>query len=78
MSEYPQIADRAMHLRHLAEAEQHVAQGKRHIAEQEDRLAELKRRGYDTTTARELLDNFYALQEQHVQHRDRILKVLNQ
>jgi hypothetical protein len=65
-----------MHLRHLEQAEQHVALGKRHIAEQEDRIAELAKRGYDTTTARELLDNFHALQVQHIQHHDRILKEL--
>ena len=47
--------DRAMELRHLEEAERHVAQGGRHIAEQEDRVADLARLGADTTVARQLL-----------------------
>jgi len=66
--------DREMHVRHFEEAEQHVAQGKRHIAEQEDRIMDLARHGYDTTEARKLLDNFYATQVLHIQHRDRIRK----
>jgi hypothetical protein len=70
--------DRTMQLSHLEQAERHVAQGKRHIAEQEERIAEIARRGHDTAEARKLLDNFYASQVQHVQHRDRILKELDQ
>jgi len=70
--------DRAMQLSHLEQAERHVAQGKRHITEQQDLIAELARHGHDTADARKLLDNFYASQMQHVQHRDRILKELDQ
>lgn len=69
--------DRAMELRHLEEAERHVAQGGRHIAEQEDRVADLARLGADTV-ARQLLSNFYAAQILHLQHRDRILKELEE
>jgi ferritin len=70
--------DRAMELRHLEQAERHIAEGEQHIAEQEDRIADLARMGADTTKARKLLDNFYASQAQHIQHRDRILKELEQ
>ena len=67
-----------MLLRHLEQAERHVALGKRHIADQEQRVADLARSGHDTTEARKLLDNFYATQVQHIQHRDRILMELKQ
>ena len=65
--------DRDMLLRHLEEAERHVALGKRHIADQEQLVADVARSGHETTEARKLLDNFYATQVQHIQHRDRIL-----
>jgi ferritin len=70
--------DRAMQLRHLEEAERHIAEGKRHIAEQAVRISDLARQGHDTTEARKLLSTFHASQVQHVQHRDRILKELEQ
>ncbi|MDE2467180.1 MAG: hypothetical protein KGL35_00120 [Bradyrhizobium sp.] len=65
-----------MHLHHLKEAERHCAQVERHIADQEDRITSLVRGGHDTTEARKLLDNFYASQMLHIEHRDRILKEL--
>jgi hypothetical protein len=67
-----------MRLSHLKQAEQHVAEGERHIAEQEARVAELLKRGHKTATAQQLLHNFYALQAEHIQHRDRLLKELAQ
>ncbi|RXH40855.1 hypothetical protein XH94_10930 [Bradyrhizobium zhanjiangense] len=70
--------DRAMHVQHLEEAERHIAQGEGHIVEQEDRIANLARDGHDTTEARKLLDNFYATQMLHIQHRDRIREELEQ
>jgi hypothetical protein len=73
--------DCAMRLRHLEEVERHVAQVsdifKRHIVEQEDRIVDLASHGHHTAEARKFLDNFYALQ-QHIQHRDRIRKQLEQ
>ena len=67
-----------MELHDLREAERHVVEGERHIAEQEARLAEIDRDGHDTTQARRLLDNFRAVQTQHVAHRDFILKRLQE
>jgi hypothetical protein len=65
-----------MQLSHLELATRHVAQGERHIAAQEDRIADLARLGADTTMAQQLLNNFFALQIQHIQHRDRIREEL--
>jgi ferritin len=70
--------DRAMQLRHLKIAERHIVEGERRIAEQEGRIADLARRGADTTEAQKLLNNFFANQLQHIQHRDRILKELKE
>ncbi|MCP3395380.1 hypothetical protein NLM27_42425 [Bradyrhizobium sp. CCGB12] len=67
-----------MQLRHLEEAEQHIAQGERHIAEQEQRIARLIRLGADTAEAQRLLNNFFASQMLHLEHRERILKELKQ
>jgi hypothetical protein len=69
-------SDRAMQIRHLAQAERHVLQGEKHIAGQEQLIAELARHGHNTAQASELLDSFYAIQALHIQHRDRILKEL--
>ena len=64
--------DRAMQIRHLEQAERHVAAGKRHIAEQEERVAHLAHGGHSVAEARKLLDNFYASQVLFIQHRDQI------
>ena len=68
--------DRAMQQRHLTEAERHIVEGQRHIAQQERLIAHLQDQGHDTATARTLLASFRLSQEQHVAHRDRILREL--
>jgi hypothetical protein len=78
MPDHQSAQERSMQLRHLAEAERHIVQGQRHIAEQEERIARLARLGANTTEARKLLDNFYSVEAQHIQHRDRIWKELGQ
>jgi hypothetical protein len=70
--------DRAMHIRHLEQAERHVAQGERHIAEQEERVAHLARAGHNIPEARKLLDNFYTSQALLIQHRDQVRAELEQ
>lgn len=70
--------DREMELRHLEEAERHVAEGERHIAEQELRVAVLERNGRDLGLALRLLENFRAIQFEHIAHRDLILKRLGE
>lgn len=64
---------RAMQIRHLEQAERHVALGVKHIADQERIIAKMTRLGYDTTQATQLLTNFHASQALHVAHRDRIV-----
>ncbi|MCA1433122.1 hypothetical protein I6F33_09065 [Bradyrhizobium sp. BRP20] len=68
--------DRAMELRHLEQAQRHISEGERRIAEQEQRIVRLAHRGADTTEAQKLLNNFFAAQLQHIEHRERILKEL--
>lgn len=67
---------RALYLKHLEETERHIAQGERHIAEQEQRIAELYRDGHDVADAEALLELLLETQDQHIAHRDRILKAL--
>lgn len=67
-----------MQLRHLEEAERHIAQGIRHIAEQEQRIAGFDSHGHDMSAEWELLNTFYTTQAQHIQHRDRILRELKE
>jgi hypothetical protein len=68
--------DRVMELRHLQEAERHVAQGERIVAGQELRLADMERAGHDLGLAIRMLAIFRAIQFEHVAHRDRILHEL--
>ena len=77
MSGVPQPDFRAMQLRHLDEAERHVTEGERHIAEQEERISDLARLGHDLAEAKILLENFYASQVLHIQHRDRLRRELD-
>jgi ferritin len=70
--------DRPMQLRRLEEAEQHVVRGERLISEQKVRIANLERDGHDSTTARELLETYRALQVEHIKNRDRIIKELEE
>jgi hypothetical protein len=78
MPDSHQSSHRVMQTRHLAEAERHVVQGERHIAEQVERVAELTRDGHDVTEARKLLTNLYTSQALFVQHRDQILRELEE
>jgi hypothetical protein len=66
--------DWAMHVRHLHEAERHVAQGDRLIERQKEIIAELQRddhpKAYALAVA--VLDAFMRTQEQHVRHLDHL------
>jgi hypothetical protein len=68
----------SMQLRHLAEAERHIASGAEHISKQELCIADLDHRGQDSTLARTLLKTFRLLQVEHIAHRDRILRELGE
>jgi hypothetical protein len=70
--------DRAMRLRRLEEAERHVAHGAHNIIVEEKRIAKMDHDGQDTAHARSLLVVFKNLHQQHVKHRDRIVRALEQ
>jgi len=68
--------DRDILLRHLAQAERHVAEGKVHLARQEDLIAMLDRKGRDTNSARRILATLRQIQSLHQRDRSRILSEL--
>ena len=70
--------DREILLRHLAQAEQHVAEGKAHIAKQQRMIVEFERDGHDATEAVCLLETFVLLQQSREEHRARILDELSE
>jgi hypothetical protein len=70
--------NRAMQLRHLEEAERHIAHGARNIVDEEKRIARMDHYGQDTAHARSLLVVFKNLHQQHVEHRNRIVRALKQ
>ena len=68
--------DRAMVLRHLAEAEEHISLADRHLSEQEDRIAVLQGLGHDTILARAIGETLRLTLARHLAHRDHILREL--
>jgi hypothetical protein len=65
--------DRGMQIRHLAEAEHHIAMGARHISNQQLLITDLHLAGEESALARSLLETFRLSQAQHIAHRDLIL-----
>ena len=65
-----------MQLRHLEEAERHIAQGEQLIADQQAGIAVLDRGGHATEEAGNLVATFLETQAHHISHRDVILKEL--
>jgi hypothetical protein len=65
-------------LQELAQADRYVAEGRRHIVRQEELIAKLDRNGQDAEEARAILDTLEDTQALHIQHRDRILRELEQ
>ena len=61
-----------MLLRHLAQAERHVALGAEHIRRQDTLIEETRRDGHAIQQAEQLLVEFEDLQARHVAHRDRL------
>lgn len=68
--------DRAVQVRHLAQAERHIARGAQNISDQEIRIADLERGGH--TLARSLLETFRLSQAQHIAHLDCMLRELGE
>jgi hypothetical protein len=69
----------AMVVRHLAQAEDHVALSRVRIARQTEIVAELERGGHEQAaqTARELLATFEDTLQSHLDDRERLLKELD-
>jgi len=72
------LMNHTMQLRRLEEAERHIAHGARNIIDEERRIARMDHDGQDTAHARSLLVVFKSLHQQHVEHRDRIVRALAQ
>jgi hypothetical protein len=65
-----------MILQHLAQARRHVAEAERHIAHQREIIAEKERDDHDTSTSKQLLDQFEQICAMYVAERDRLEKEL--
>jgi len=63
---------RSVLLKHLREAEHHVALGRKHISRQQQLIADLERKGFDSTEACRLLDILTELQQLHEEGRARL------
>ena len=70
--------DRAIILKHLAQAERHVAQGRQIIEKQETLIVDLERDGHDTADAMKILVTMRQTQALHEEDRDQIMKELEQ
>jgi DNA repair protein RadC len=64
----------------LAVAERHVGEGARQLLQQRELLSRFQTQGHRKSTiagmARELLDTMERLQAHHIDHRDRLIKLL--
>jgi len=68
--------DRAALQDRLAAAVRHVAEAERHVASQREVVAQLEREGHDTAHAKQLLEQFEEVLAIHVADRDRLRKEL--
>jgi hypothetical protein len=64
--------DRKTLVRHLAQAERHVAAGQHHLERQRRVVAKRQREGFDDREAMDLLMEFERLQAIHVADRNRL------
>ena len=70
--------DRKLLLRHLADAERHVAAGEDQLARQRDLIAELEGSRRDASSAKEILSTLEATQALHLVDRERIRQELGE
>jgi len=68
--------DRAILLRHLAQAERHISEGAGHLARQQELIDELTRHKHDTRGAQMVLATMRETQGLHIEDRNRILAEL--
>lgn len=71
------MAHHGMEVRHLEEANRHLAGNAERIAKQEQLVATLDRDGHDTKEAVHLLGLLRDLQTEGIAHRQHILEALN-
>ena len=73
------VAERTTELRReLAEAEQHIVEGVANIANQLKLVVELERLGHDVAAAEGLLALFEEIQRMHQQHRQAVIRELDE
>jgi len=68
--------DRHILEEHLAQAERHVEESRQVVERQRALIAALERDDHSTTRARELLARFEAIQQTHIEDRDRTAQEL--
>ena len=73
---YAQQMDRAAIEQHLREAREQIAKGERQIIRQWDIIQELERDGHKSNLARKVLATLLQTQEEHLEHRDQLVKML--
>ena len=62
----------------LEETRRHIAEGGRCIGRQWEIIQELERDGHDAKLARKGLTTLVQMQEQYIELRDRLIKMLNE
>ena len=62
----------------LEETRRQIAEGGRRIGRQWEIIQELERDGHDAKLARKVLTTLVQMQEQHIELRDRLIKMLNE
>src|SRR5262249_49173670 len=73
---YARRLGRAAIERQLQEARDEIAKDERQISRQWDIIQELERGGHSSNLARKLLATLLQTQEQHLDHRDQLVKML--
>jgi len=68
--------NREMLQKHLEQTEGHLAASNKLIADQRALIAGLAQRGFDTASAKGVLDNIEEMRKLHVADRDRLLREL--
>ena len=68
--------DRAALEQHLQETRHRIAEGERRISRQWKTVEELERDGHNARLARRLLDTLLQVQQEHLDLRDELIKLL--
>ena len=76
IAHYARRMDRAALEQQLQEARDEIAKGERQISRQWDIIQELERDGHNSNLARKVLAKLLQTQEEHLEHRDQLVKML--